>query len=114
MGWVHEAVGRTLGKKSPKPLADPGRGELIDVEIRGERDPNVAARRAELRNMLRSGKTPTTQSVCKRWDSENIKVPEAWTEEGIATWQKAFQLQTHRGRVKKLVSKDSNFIRSHS
>jgi hypothetical protein len=87
--------------------------ESPGAEIRGERDPMVAARRAELRNMLRPGKPITTQSVCRRWDSSNIKVPETWIDDGIKTWQEAFQHQSHRGRVKKIVSKDSSFIRFH-
>ena len=104
-------------KKSIKPTEIPlehSEPELFGPEIRGERDPTVAARRTELRNMLRSGKTPIILSVCKKWDSVGIKVPEAWVQEGITTWQQAHRQPTHRNRVKKLVSKDSAFIKSRS
>jgi hypothetical protein len=96
--------------KSGKASSTNPRQETSDAKIRGERDPIVAARRAELRNMLRSGKRPTALSVCKRWDSQGIKTPESWREEGVETWQQAFQKQTYRSRTKKLISKDSKAI----
>jgi hypothetical protein len=109
-----DALSEKLATTSKQTLPKAPKQESTAAEIRGERDPTVAARRAELRNMLRSGKPLTTLSVCKRWDSQDVQVPEAWREEGIATWQEALKRQTHRGRVKKLVSKDSKFIRSHN
>jgi len=109
-----DALAEKPSSNSGKPSLQPPPQVSIKPEIRGERDPTVAARRAELRNMLRSGKKLTSLEVCKRWDSKNIKVPESWGEEGITTWQHALRQQTHRSRVKKLVSKDSKFIKSHN
>jgi hypothetical protein len=107
-----DEISEKQAANSKKTLVKDRQTESKDLEIRGERDPTVAARRAELRNMLRSGKRPTALSVCKRWDSQAIKVPEAWREEGVTTWQQAFQKQTHRSRTKKLISNDSKSIKS--
>jgi hypothetical protein len=107
-----DAVSEKLAASSKQILLETAQRESTGADIRGERDPTVAARRTELRNMLRSGKRPTALSVCKRWDSRDISVPESWKEEGIQTWQHAFQKQTHRSRTKKLISKDSKAIQS--
>jgi hypothetical protein len=48
--------------------------------IGGERDPVVAARRAEPRSMLRSNKRVESEDVCKRWDARNLELPEPWQE----------------------------------
>lgn len=80
--------------------------------IHGERDPGVAARRAELRNMLSSRRRrPPTEKVCKRWDSKNLAVPEKWPEEGISNWIDA--LNKRPGKVQKLVSTDIKRIRQN-
>jgi hypothetical protein len=105
-----DEISEKQANKSGKDSIKTPKQKLTGAEIRGERDPTVAARRAELRNMLRSGKRPTALSVCKRWDSRDINVPESWKEEGIESWQQAFQKQTHRSRTKKLISKDSKAI----
>ena len=80
--------------------------------LRGERDPGVAARRAELRNMLSSRRgRPPTEKVCKRWDFKSIAVPERWHEQSITNWIDA--LNKRPGNVQKLVSTDIKRIRQN-
>ncbi len=80
--------------------------------IPGERDPAVAARRAELRNMLRSGhRRPPAKEVCKRWDFRDIPVPEKWREVDITSWIDALQLRPRN--VHKLISIDITRVQQH-
>lgn len=93
------AGGRAVGPASPDRM-----------RIRGERDKNVAARKTELRNMLRGNKNPPSKDVCTRWDAQDIKPPERWQQDGIATWKAAQANPTYRGRLKKLISDDKKDI----
>jgi len=78
--------------------------------IRGDRDPEVSARRTELRNMLRGGHPPYAKDVCKRWDSARLRVPENWQEKGFKTWQEAYSDPRMKPNVKKLISTDKSRI----
>jgi hypothetical protein len=78
------------------------------VTLYGERDPSVAARRAELRNILRSNPKSTARLICTRWDFLDIKVPERWSLEGNLKWIAA--LQTSPNKVQKLISSDKKQV----
>ena len=54
--------------------------------MRAERDPNVAARRTELENVLRQKPKASAREICIRWDFKNLKVPAHWQDEGIRQW----------------------------
>jgi len=104
--WVDTALADTPHMQvSPSPPSS-----HIAPSIRGERDRDVAARRAELRNMLRSNKHPTAKQVCTRWDFCDIKPPEAWQEKGFTTWMKAYDDRGFQPNVKKLISTDKRRV----
>ena len=74
--------------------------------IRGERNPKVAVRRTELRNILKSKRRLTAREVCVRWDFKNILLPDEWLKKGFKTWTQAYDDRAFRPKVKKLVSID--------
>ena len=82
------------------------------LSLTGERDPNVAARRTELRNMIRSGQCPSALTVCIRWDSRGIPVPYRWQLLGISKWQEAIKKCPQN--VYKLISVDKLKIKKRS
>jgi hypothetical protein len=85
------------------------KGSSAEIYSRhGERDPNVAARRTELGNVLRSDPDASARKICTRWDFKNIRVPERWLQEGIVTWATA--LQKNPNKVRKLISTDKKAV----
>ena len=98
----------SLARETPDPKAQASAPSgAPQSPIRGERDTNVAARRTELRNMLRSTKRqPTAREVCTRWDFHNIPLPDEWQKKGFKTWTQAYDDRAFRQNVKKLVSTD--------
>jgi hypothetical protein len=102
---AHEKQGKQI---PPSPKAEiPAATKRL---IRGERNPNVSARRTELRNILRSVEWSDLKdkykTVCARWDSHNIKLPEPWYKQGVTTWMEALGNRRLRPNVKKLISTD--------
>jgi hypothetical protein len=98
-----EALGESAALESGRS------GPVPEASVRGERSQEVAARRAELRNMLRGTRKPTAKDVCKRWDATGIRVPEKW-QGRFATWQDAYADPQMRANVKKLISTDTSRI----
>jgi hypothetical protein len=74
----------------------------------GNRDPDVAARRTEIENMMRTNPRVSTQEICKRLDYRGIAVPDSWTTEGKVTWQET--LKKYANRVHKIISVDRGII----
>ncbi|HEV2381815.1 MAG TPA: hypothetical protein VG206_18760 [Terriglobia bacterium] len=92
----------------------PTRARASGSAIRGERNQTVAARRAELRNMLSGKAKPSTEAVCMRWDSHDLRPPEPWQQKGFDTFLKAWNDRKFRPTVKKLVSDDIRKISERS
>ncbi len=101
-------LGRSGGRRSKdEKLLN---AEPTGIEYGGERSSDVAARRTEIRNMMRSDPRISTRDICKRLDYRGIPVPDSWTIEGKVTWQET--LLKYPNKVHKLISVDRARIRT--
>lgn len=86
-------------------------GPLDPSPIVGERDGNVARRRAALRTMMRSRQPPHALDICAEWDDLKIPVPDSWPPD-VSSWQQA--LKRWPNKVHKLISIDRRKIRERT
>jgi hypothetical protein len=97
--------------RARRPFPKAQRGSLNPPPILGERDGNVARRRAVLRKMMRSRQPPHALDICVEWDGLKIPVPDAW-QPNISKWQQA--LKECSNKVHKLISVDRRKIRERT
>lgn len=105
------------GQSGPKRVRRIPKGALtrrgvIRKSLKGERNADVASRRAHLRTMMSSGSRPHVVKICQRWDAERIQTPEAWQSKGILTWGEARKKIPNN--LHKLISVDVSRIRKRN